>query len=73
MTTYLMPRNRSPQTSHGGQTYPEKETVNAVVSKGQLSLSLSLRAGTYLRVVGTELINCTELDQLLVDAERRKG
>lgn len=27
--------------------------------------------GTYLWVVGAELVNCTELDQLLVDAERK--
>lgn len=29
-----MPHSRSPQTSHGGQTYPEKEKVKAAASEG---------------------------------------
>lgn len=36
-----------------------------------LSPSASV-GGTYLRVVGAELINRTELDELLIDAERGK-
>ena len=28
--------------------------------------------GTYLWIVGAEFVNCTELDELLIDAERRR-
>lgn len=34
MAIYLMPHSRSPRTSHGGQTYPEKEKVKPAVSQG---------------------------------------